>query len=714
MKWMWIPALVISLSGAALGTTGEKAGKPLETVTIIASRERLAGSGSVIGAVELEKFHYTDIHRILAQAPGVYSRGEEGYGLRPNISIRGSYGDRSGKITLMEDGVLIAPAPYTAAAAYYFPSIGRISGVEVLKGPAGIEHGPYTVGGAINLLSTPIPHRMGGAVNAEAGQDETWRLHGLYGGNSGNWGFLLESHIHTSDGFSDIANSSNSTGFRKDDWLAKLRYNSQPGGAFEQRLELKLQYSEEESEQTYVGLTEADFSRSPYLRYGLSREDRMDNRHQSINLSHQLESDGPFRLTTTAYYNDFTRNWYKVDKIDGEGINEVIICANGGRCAGMSSRHGEYNQGFANAVLSGEAAADVYLKNNNRDYRSQGVQTRLALEWSGAGWRHVLALGVRYHQDKEIRLQPVDLYLQGGDGGLAPVELGVASRSSREAEAWSLYLIDDIGYGDWSLKPGLRYETYTIRGADHDELLPGLGLTYDVDGHWQLLAGIHAGHSPSSSGDSDPETAANFEAGFRYRSEAASAELVAFFSDYDNIIGVCANSGGAGGDCELGDTDNGGAAEVLGLEFQASYSFALGSAVLPVTASYTYTRAEFKSSFSGSVWGNVEKGDRLPNLPPRQWRLNAALYLDNGLGGDLSLRHFDESCATAACLDFQQIDQHQVLDLALHYDLDDSTRFYLNVENLTANEDDVVSRQPMAGARGQKPRTLLAGFRYRF
>ena len=77
----------------------------------------------------------TDIQKILTAVPGVYMRTEEGYGLRPNISIRGTAIERSGKITIMEDGILVAPAPYTASSAYYFPTTARIHSVEVLKGP---------------------------------------------------------------------------------------------------------------------------------------------------------------------------------------------------------------------------------------------------------------------------------------------------------------------------------------------------------------------------------------------------------------------------------------------------------------------------------------------------------------------------------------------------------------------------------------------------
>jgi Fe(3+) dicitrate transport protein len=671
-----IALFAVGFSGLALASE-----QPIETVYIIGSKDdasQLAGSGSVLDADDLQKFEYTDIDRILSQVPGVYTRGEEGYGLRPNISIRGTYGDRSSKITLMEDGVLIAPAPYTASSAYYFPTTGRIAGVEVLKGAAAIENGPYTVGGALNLISTPIPQEMSGHVVAEMGEDQTYRLYGSYGGSTTNWGFLVEGHKQVSDGFSDIDYSSGDTGFDKDDLLAKLRYNTGAQARFYQQLELKLQYSEETSEQTYVGLTEADFSDQPYRRYGMSREDTMENEHKSATLTHVIEFSQASSLTTTAYYNDFSRNWYKVDKIDGEGISEVITCANGGVCSGM--------------------------------------QSRLSAEVAFGDWTHALLAGVRYHEDEEARQQPVDLYLQGDDGSFDLSQAGSAGRSEKHSDAWSLFITDTISWKSWAFKPGVRYENYDINGVDNTEVLPGLGVTRDLEGGWQVLAGVYAGHSPSASSDSDPETATNYEAGVRFQGRALSAEVIGFFSDYDNIIGVCTNSGGAGDQpCEAGDTENGGKAEVKGLEVQANYALELDTAEIPLGLVYTYTNAEFRSSFVGkSVWGEVQKGDRLPNLPEHRLLLHAGLVLDNGLGGNMGLSWRDDTCATAACADFETVDSYYSLDLSTFYDWNARTRFYVNVDNLTDNDGDIVSRQPKAGARGQKPRTVLAGVSFQF
>jgi Fe(3+) dicitrate transport protein len=84
-------------------------------------KKRLAGSGQIISNEDFLKAMDTDIHKILTAVPGVYMRTEDGYGLRPNISIRGTAIERSAKVAIMEDGVLSCAVSLYFSSAYYFP-----------------------------------------------------------------------------------------------------------------------------------------------------------------------------------------------------------------------------------------------------------------------------------------------------------------------------------------------------------------------------------------------------------------------------------------------------------------------------------------------------------------------------------------------------------------------------------------------------------------
>lgn len=708
--------LVISLALSSVAVhAADEVDHQLSAVTIIGNEEdaqQVAGSAHVIDSEELAKFEYTDIQKILAGVPGVSIRSEDGYGLRPNISIRGTRDDRSGKITLMEDGVLIAPAPYSASSAYYFPTMGRISGVEVMKGASAIKNGPYTVGGALNLISTPIPYELSGKTNLEYGSDNTVRAYGAVGDSKENYGWLIEGQKHQSDGFDTVQNASDDTGFDKEDVMAKFRVNSDRGADVYNQLDLKVQYSTEISDQTYVGLTEADFKNDAHERYGLTQQDEMDNEHKEITLSHLVEF-GTTEITTTGYFIEFKRDWFKVDKIGGESINGVIDCANDSSCA---------NQADAIGVLHGEQAAAIDIKHNNRSYESKGIQTRIKHQLATTSIDHGFEFGLRYHEDSEDRDQPTETWQQDANGNLTYVSTGEPSTRLTKAKAWSAYLSDDMKMGQWVVSPGVRHEKYEIKREGSDSnvteqnvTLFGLGTTYQVNEQVILFGGIHEGHSPApNDGQTDPEEALNSELGLRFTEANLYAETTFFYSDYSNLVGVCSASGGAG-DCDIGDTSNAGEATIHGLEALVTYDHSVNSAItLPIGITYTFTDATFDTTFEDDgVWGDVEKGDKLPNLAPHQVQLRMGVAHVSGFSADMNINYYSETCSTAACGVNEGIDAYSVVDLAGRYQINSQTRVYATVENVF-NSEDVVARSPKNGARAQKPLSMLMGIAYNF
>jgi Fe(3+) dicitrate transport protein len=113
----------------------------------------------------IKTFNYDDVSRILRTVPGLTIQEEDGFGLRPNIGMRGTSPNRSEKITLMEDGVLIT-GTILCSCSVLFPNSKQNAIFEILKGGSQIQYGPYTTGGAINMVSTQIPRRFSGRVTS--------------------------------------------------------------------------------------------------------------------------------------------------------------------------------------------------------------------------------------------------------------------------------------------------------------------------------------------------------------------------------------------------------------------------------------------------------------------------------------------------------------------------------------------------------------------
>ncbi|MFQ6006474.1 MAG: TonB-dependent receptor family protein [Woeseia sp.] len=699
----------------------------LDNVTIIGRQSDAAevpGSAHVIDHEDLQAFMQSDVMRVLRTVPGVYVQEEEGFGLRPNIGIRGSGLDRSSRIALLEDGILIAPAPYAAPSAYYFPTQRRMHALEVLKGPAAIGIGPRTTGGAINLISTPIPEAKGGILDLRIGEHATSDAHLNFGDHGRRFSWLVETVQSESDGFKHIdGNPGADTGYSLQDYVFKARLDSDPASARYQSLRLKAGYTTQRADETYLGLTDDDFILDPNRRYAASAGDVFDSAHEQLQLSYLIDPGQSWRMVVTAYRNDFSRNWFKLQSVMGTGIAGVL--------ADTSAYAAEFE------YLKGADSPDdaIVKRNNNRDYFSRGIQAELEWDFQLGDTAFGLTAGVRLHEDQEDRFQDEDGYRMQDERLILTSDGAPGSSTNRisSADVTAFFVDTEILGGNWLLTPGVRVEDIRMKRVDFSTAdpartagpgrirensvtvaIPGLGAFYFLSNEWRLLAGIHKGFNPPAPGSSAAEEeSVNIELGARYDSGRASFETIYFLNDYDNLVGtVTASTGGSG---EIGDQFDGGAVTVQGLELAADTSFgglAEGRLEMPVSLQYTWTtEAEFRSAFRSSFdpWGDVRIGDELPYIPEHQLRAASglrgqdwAVNLSASFAGRMRSR-----AGQGAFIPAETIDAHLVWDLLASWQLTPSIRSYFQVENLL-DQTYIAARRP-AGARPGLGRTAYLG-----
>ena len=692
--------------------------------------ENRTGSAYYLSSIELKEHRYTNINRVLSQVPGVNFYEEDGFGLRPNISLRGTSPERSSKITLMEDGVLIAPAPYSAPAAYYFPSIARMEAVEILKGSSQVQYGPNTTGGAINFISSQIPTNFSGSLFANYGSYNTSNLHAKAGNSHKNIGYLVEYQNYRSDGFKNV-DSGGDTGFNKDDIVAKFRVNTNPDAKVGQALEFKFQYSDETSDETYLGLTENDFKENPFRRYSGSQKDQMNADHLQFMATHTMNFGDYFRVTTTGYFNEFSRNWYKLNDVVSEegkvGISNLLDNPSNFPNA-FDIVTGRINSG-ANALI---------LKNNNREYVSKGVQTKLDYHWTAGNVFHDIEVGLRYHYDEEDRFQWDDAFsINNGIMNLTTAGTpGTDANRIGNAKAFASFAMYKIKFNDWTITPGIRYENITLGQEDFgkndvdrsgtdlktkenkvDIFIPGVGFNYRFDNRVSIFGGIHKGFSPpgNSTGE-DPEESINYELGSRFNIVGLKGELVGFYNNYSNLLGSDLAATGGTGTLEQ---FNAGEVLVKGIEFLLNYDFLERSSSLfrlPLNFTYTYTNTEFQNNFASGegIWGEISAGDEMPYIPNHQ--LNAGIGLEHSkFSLNLNARYMGEfrtMAGSGAIPDDKRVDSNFILDVAAKYHLTSYLSLSGNVIN-ALDKEYAVARVP-SGLRPGHPFGAYLGLNFQF
>ena len=725
---------------------------------VVTSRETLTGRGVLdipgssyyLGPEVLQRFAATDVHRVLREVPGVQIQEEDGYGLRPNIGLRGSGSERSSKVTLMEDGVLMAPAPYAAPAAYYFPSVGRMDGIEVRTGASQIKYGPYTTGGAINLLAAEVPSAFEARGSVLVGENGQRTLQARVGhsvprvralGGLG-LGFVVQGVVDGADGFKQLVglgvpDDRLGTGFDKTDLFARLRLTTAPGARVYQALTLTAGTTGEASDETYLGLTAADFASAPLTRYAGSQVDRMDADHTALRARHVAVFSPRVDLTTTVYRNAFSRNWYKLDGV-ADGLADDASGAD--RVFGIGAVLDSPETYAAElAVVRGESGGRLVVKANNRDYYSRGVQSVAGLRLGTDARGALVEAGLRLHADGVDRFQWVDTYTMnaGAMERLTEGTPGTDSNRLEDARATAAFVQAELTWGRLALTPGVRYEHVALRRRDFgqadparagtalqetentvDAWIPGVGVVYRASRAVSLFGGVHRGFAPPDvQPETRPEQSVNVEAGLRYGVPALAVQAAGYVNTYRNLLGSDLAAAGGGG---TGDQFNGGAARVRGAELSVTSDLALAAGragwSVPLRVAYTFTEGRFGTSFQSGFggWGAVEEGDGLPYLPAHQ--VGASVGVERGrlaatVGGAYVSATRDEP-GQGPVDDADRVGARLVLDASASWAVRPGVAVFGRALNLT-DEAYVASRRP-AGLRPGLPRTFALGVRTAF
>jgi Fe(3+) dicitrate transport protein len=563
---------------------------------------RLPGSVDIVDRETLNRSHVMTTNEALRKVAGLHVRDEEGFGLRPNIGIRGLNPTRSTKVLLMEDGIPLTYALYGDNASYYHPPIDRFERLEVLKGSAQIAYGPQTVGGAVNYLTPRPPAQPSGSLTLMGGNREYFNGHGSYGATLGRSAFLVDYMRKQGDGARENLN------FKLNDVNGKVVQ----GVGANQTWTFRGNYYSEDSNVTYSGLRQDEYLANP--RANPFSNDFFDADRYGASATHAIAVSGDVAITTNVYWSSFRRHWWRQSSNSAQRPNDSADPL----CGGMANLH---------TTCGNEGRL--------REYYAWGVEPRVSMYHRAFGIASETDFGVRAHFENQDRLQ------QNGDTPTARIGVLVES-NVRSNAAYAGFVQNRFLFRGWTVTPGVRLEHVQYErtnrlanagaGVTGDtqltRVIPGIGVSHTTGEQVTLFAGVHRGFAPprtediiSNTGgvvDLDPELSWNYEAGVRSALRpGVSVDATFFRMDYENQIVPASLAGGVGA-----TLTNGGATLHQGLEFRAQ----IDSAPLTGSAHDVYARLAYTylpvAEFAGprfsaiSGFGSVSvSGNRLPYAP---------------------------------------------------------------------------------------------------
>lgn len=494
-------------------TIAEKRRKFLESgqINVIGAKDddmkKIPGSANVVGKKILKETNPIDSMEALRRVPGATIRYQDAVGLTPNIAFRGVSNEESRKTLILEDGVFTSLSPYGQPESYFIPQIDRMERVEVVKGSGSILFGPTTLGGIVNFVTRKPPEKPTLNLKLIGGTNGYASNLLQYGGTAQSTNTAYDvSYLHTQgNGFRDYQ------GFNVNDFNVKLMQKI----GDKDTVFLKYQMYQQDSQATYLGLTEGLYWKNP--KTNPARFDRKHVERQAAVIGHDHSFNDNWKLITRSYWTNVGFQ-FKQESYSYNNANEIGL---------PTPPTNNVFAVYAPSPLGNRPGDVIYMQNTtpNRHqfFRTGGLETKLEGKFTLLGFENEISVGARAHYET-VNAAYNQFPYPTMDQGLT------TQQQTRNAKAYATYVQDSIKLTDrFKMIPGVRYEyisqgVYTHRkfATSTDVayglassvgqnilvnqanetytkvVLPGFGLTYDLTERFMWFAGAHTAFSPPS------------------------------------------------------------------------------------------------------------------------------------------------------------------------------------------------------------------------
>ena len=446
-----------------------------------------AGSRSVVDASDLKKASVRGLDDALQRVPGIKIFDETGTGALPQISVRGLYESRSGRIQALSDGIPLALAPYGQTGLSLFPmTMATVDRIDIVRGGAAVQYGPNNVGGVINFISKPIPHEWETTLQEKTTFNAGGRqLRDTYLGTGGyltdNFGLQLD--INTLSG----------------------EYGREHSDTDVQNYRLRGQWNIDDDRDLSFGIQhyKADMD----LAGALSVKDYKDDPRQSTRPLDRFEGD------TNRVWGTYTQRLGAMGPFDSVEFSWTNFA------------HNSYRNFVVGLPFTPDGTA-VTKQDGPRDFKVWGTEPRLSATIDGDNVGQTWLLGARYVSediDYKVNRQSV------ATGVTTPFR-----DWKFDDDARAFYISNAISLFDrrLTITPGVRYENARMNYSDgitgferenkSEEWLPGLTVGYQANDAWYVYANAQKSLRPPQvtqivkEGAVGAELAWNYETGVRY------------------------------------------------------------------------------------------------------------------------------------------------------------------------------------------------------